>query len=1027
MAGSSGETPPSGALTGLLSLVTRAQMRRPGSALWLMLISAVLGVGLAARFLTFKTSRSDLIDPRAPFQQRWLQFVERFGDQSDLVIVIESPDPRVVTAALDRLGMQLREQPELFQRVSWKFDPGPLLRKGLQYLSPAELEQGLKQLTIYGPILEGHWDRAGLESYCRRLTSHLRWTEQNGRAAEMAATLSQAVRLSESLTSFAALAISPSRGGVGSAGMSGVPDRAAAGFLSPWPEVFPLARGRLESLRAVRYQSTPDGTMGFLTAVPIQSPEDFSGSSPAIERIRTLLAAATQEFPQATFGLTGIPVLEADEMHRSQMDMGRASLISLGGVAVLLLVGFRGVRHPVIALVMLLVGLSWSIGYTTVTVGHLNILSVSFAAILIGLGIDCAIHYLAKYLELRRNGGDLDETIVRTSESVGTGIATAAITTALAFLCAAFTQFLGVAELGIIAGGGIVLCAAAAFLVLPPLLKIADRRVEPRQLPTPFRAEWLRRLTARRPLLLTGLSLILVVAVGAGAIDWRQGGWGFRVRYDANLLNLQADDVESVAVQQRIFRQSGASLLYAVSLASSPGEARRRAEQFEALPTVAHVEHLATAMPPYPPSETQLLVQAIRARLAQLSAIPRDLPQIDPLTIGQALEELLTVLEASGDPAVRAAAARLDAFLDGFEKLPVERQVEFLESYQYAMLTALRTELEHIAAAADPAPVTVDDLDSAIRDRFVSPQGDWLLRVFPREQVWDEAPLARFVADVRSIDPEATGTPLQNFEAARQIRQSYINAGWSAFLVICLVLLIDMLESGPKWVALLAPLIVVVFAMVSESSLDPWENARWLLTLYVVMALAVGAVFDGANVRNLLLALTPPVVGLGMMFGAMGWLGVDLNPANIIVLPLILGIGVDNGVYVLHDFRKQTGPYRTSPSTMNAIILTSLTSMSGFGSLLVASHRGLASLGQVLVIGLSTCLFVSLVTLPAVLTGLAGGRAEEPDPASSEVPRQAGPDAPQNPPADERAGPEHGPLHRQDQRPATPVPVRHAA
>lgn len=1024
MAGSSGETPPNGALTRLLSVVTRAQTRRPGSALWLMLLSAVLGVGLAARFLTFKTSRSDLIDPRAPFQQRWLQFVERFGNQSDLVIVIESPDPRVVTAALDRLGMQLREEPDLFQHVSWKFDPGPLLRKGLQYLSPAELEQGLKQLTIYGPILEGHWDRAGLESYCRRLTSHLRWAAQTGREAETAATLSQAVRLSDSLTGFAALAISPGRGG--STEGAGVPDPAAAsGFLSPWPEVFPAARGRMESLRAVRYQSTPDGTMGFLTAAPIQSQEDFSGTSPAIERMRTLLAAAQREFPQATFGLTGIPVLEADEMHRSQTDMGRASLLSLGGVAVLLLVGFRGVRHPLIALVMLLVGLSWAIGYTTVTVGHLNILSVSFAAILIGLGIDCAIHYLAKYLELRRNGGDLDETILQTSESVGTGIATAAVTTALAFLCAAFTQFLGVAELGIIAGGGIVLCAAAAFLVLPPLLKLADRRVEPRQLPTPFRLEWLRRLTERRPGLLSCVGLALVAAVGAGTIERRDGRWNFRVQYDANLLNLQADDVESVAVQQRIFRKSGASLLYAVSLAGSPEEARRRAEQFEALPTVAHVEHLATAMPPYPPSETQLLVQAIRARLARLSAMPRDLPQIDPLTIGQALEELLTVLETSRDSQVRSAAARLDAFLDGFEKLPVQRQVEFLGSYQYAMLTALRTELEEIAAAADPAPVTVEDLDSAIRDRFVSPQGDWLLRVFPREQVWDEAPLARFVADVRSIDPDATGTPLQNFEAARQIRQSYVNAGWYAFLVICLVLLIDMLESGPKWVALLAPLIVVVFAMVSESRLDPVQNSRWLLTLYVVMALAVGAVFDGANVRNLLLALTPPVVGLLMMFGAMGWLGVDLNPANIIVLPLILGIGVDNGVYVLHDFRKQTGPYRTSASTMNAIILTSLTSMSGFGSLLVASHRGLASLGLVLVLGLSTCLFVSLVTLPAVLTCIARGRREATEGELSRIPLLAGPAAATA--DDDLAGPGRDSLGDELRRAAASPPFRRAA
>ncbi|MEZ6066094.1 MAG: MMPL family transporter [Planctomycetaceae bacterium] len=116
---------------------------------------------------------------------------------------------------------------------------------------------------------------------------------------------------------------------------------------------------------------------------------------------------------------------------------------------------------------MLAVGLAWSVGYITFVVGHLNILSVSFAAILIGLGIDFAIHYLARYLELRHLGQSTDAAIVETTATVGTGIVTAAITTALAFLCATFTSFLGVAELGVVAGGGLILCAVAAFIVLP--------------------------------------------------------------------------------------------------------------------------------------------------------------------------------------------------------------------------------------------------------------------------------------------------------------------------------------------------------------------------------------------------------------------------------------------------------------------------------------------------------------------------------------------------------------------------------
>ncbi|MEZ6145960.1 MAG: MMPL family transporter [Planctomycetaceae bacterium] len=151
--------------------------------------------------------------------------------------------------------------------------------------------------------------------------------------------------------------------------------------------------------------------------------------------------------------LTGIPVLESDEMRRSQSDMTIASVISFLGVGVLLFIGFRGFRHPLLAMLMLLVGIAWSLGYATLFVGHLNILSVSFSAILVGLGIDFAIHYLAKYLELRHKGIELRPALLRTSWGVGTGIVTAAVTTALAFFCATFTSFLGVAELGIIAGG----------------------------------------------------------------------------------------------------------------------------------------------------------------------------------------------------------------------------------------------------------------------------------------------------------------------------------------------------------------------------------------------------------------------------------------------------------------------------------------------------------------------------------------------------------------------------------------------
>jgi predicted RND superfamily exporter protein len=961
-----------GLLTRLLCFVTRCVVRYPKFTLLCVLLSVVACAGAAALGLKFKTSRADLIDPQADFQQRWLKFTEKFGDQSDLVLVVESDDSARVRLVLDDLGERLLKEPELFTKVSWKFDPQALSRKGLQYLTPAQLEAGLAQLESYGPVLAGHWNRAGLESYCRRLAVHARWAHDNNRPAEEEQAIQQAARLAESLTGFAA-SLSPQVAGAGGAGQMQ--------FQSPWPEVFPDAGTSLQSLLEVRYQVTTDGKMGFLTSTPTAGEQDFSGTSPTLARLRAIMAEARAKYEGVTFGLTGIPVLESDEMQRSQADMTKATYISFGAVALILLFGFRGLKHPLLGLTMLLVGLAWSIGYTALSIGHLNILSVSFAAILIGLGIDFAIHYLSRYLEMRHEGASLEEALVGTSATVGTGIATGSITTALAFFCAAFTKFLGVAELGIIAGGGILLCASAAFLVLAPTVRLADGKVEPRRLPTPFQGTFLRWTTARFPRAVTCASLAAIVAVTLQAVEWRDGAPQFKVEYDANLLNLQADDVESVRVQQRVFEETNGSLLFAISLAGSPEEAKQKAEQFRQLSSVAHVEHLARVIPDYPPAETELLVQAIHARLTTIAPFPREFPAIDPLAVGQALEELLTVLKASAAPAAQIAASRLNAYLDMFEQTTLEQQVQMLGGYQLAMLTALRVQFERLAEVSDPTPVVAADIAPGVRERFVSPQGDWMLRVFPREQVWDEAPLEHFVNQVRTVDSEATGTPLQNYEAARQIRQSYLQAAAYALIAVVMTLLIDFVASGPLCVALLTPLIVVAFGAVTLAGPDQSFDIRWMACLYGVLALLVATIFDPVSIRNLLLALSPPVVGLAMMFGIMGWQGQPLNPANIIVLPLLLGVGVDYGVFVVHDFRSQSGGYRMSASTINSLVLTSLTSTAGFGSLLVASHKGLASLGMVLALGLATCLFVALVALPAILTVIAGKAVAATEPA----------------------------------------------
>jgi predicted RND superfamily exporter protein len=363
--------------------------------------------------------------------------------------------------------------------------------------------------------------------------------------------------------------------------------------------------------------------------------------------------------------------------------------------------------------------------------------------------------------------------------------------------------------------------------------------------------------------------------------------------------------------------------------------------------------------------------------MSRLPARPASVSAGDPSAAGRAIEGLYVQLAGGEDRASQKAAGSLDAFLDRFENLSLSQQSRFLADYQQRLADVLYAQFQAIASATSLEPVTMRDLPPELMSRFVSSQGKWLLQIYPKEQVWDREPLARFVADVRSVDPEVTGTPLQNFEASQQIRESYEKASIYALAVICLVLLIDFLRREHRILTLVPPLVIVGFNYLAMRARQGSADPVWLIIWYVAMAGAVAAILDFRNLCFVLLAMLPPLAGGAMMLGILALCGVNLNPANLIVLPLVLGIGVDNGVHVIHDFFRQKGPFCASASTLNAIVLTSVTNMIGFGSMMIAAHRGLFSVGLVLMVGVGSCLFVALVTLPAILTLISRSQSAE--------------------------------------------------
>ena len=950
------DSPSRSLLTQFLCKLTGYCAKHAWLTIFVVTASAAGCVYYTSQNLRFKTDRADLIDPTAKFYQRWLHYTKSFGESDDIVIVVEGKQTELITQALEEIGSRLKAHPDLFASVLYKVEPGALREKGLQYLSPELLTSGLERLDEFRPILNGQWDLITLSGVVTRLHSQIsRFKKQPEAQTEL---LFHANILMTSLLKTL---------------------RDGDDFTNPWPEILQVPDEMEAQGTQTDYLLNDTRNMGFVMASAVQEKGSFEGPTAAIDMVRRHLDDTRQKFPEVQFLLTGISVLENDEMRRSMADSTTASIISFLGVAVLLFLGFRGFRHPMLGLFMLAVGMAWSFGYTSLAIGHLNILSVSFAAMLMGLGIDFAVHVLSRYLELRHVGRGLLDALIGTADSVGVGIVTGAVTTALAFFCATMTDFLGVAELGIIAGGGILLCALAAFTILPAVISVADRRTELKQLPKPFDARLLRRMTLNHPWVILSVSMFLIVAIGSQSIDWSGPTPKLRTVYDHNLLNLQAEGLESVEAQKHIFESSQHSLLYALSIANSAEEARELKHKFERLGSVHQVQELATRLPEIPSSETKLLVQAYHAQLSKLPEEPPEPRPVSPASVGQLLEQFHELLQGQFDPVSESIVGTIDLLLDELEAKSAKDQVMFLGEFQYRMAYALLAQFQAIAAAANPEPVTLDDLPPELRSRFVSSDGKWLLQIFPKNQIWDMEPLERFVNEVRSVDPEATGTPLQNYEAARQIKQSYEICALFALGVIVITLLLDFAKKQNLLGIFIPPVVVTVTAglLMHSGQLDFSPGS--LLFAFTAVALMMAMFFDRRAIGDSVLALAPPTIGLGMTYGLLVLLDIPLNPANLIILPLILGIGVDNGIHVMHDFHlKSNDTYSTSPSTINAIMLTSTTTMVGFGSMLVSAHRGLFSLGAVLTIGVGACLFVSLVTLPAFLTLISRHRSSRP-------------------------------------------------
>jgi hypothetical protein len=403
-----------------------------------------------------------------------------------------------------------------------------------------------------------------------------------------------------------------------------------------------------------------------------------------------------------------------------------------------------------------------------------------------------------------------------------------------------------------------------------------------------------------------------------------------RVRYDHNLLHLQAADLDSVKWELTLIEHTHGASWHALSITDTPQEALELKKRYEAMPEVSRVVDVATLVPPDQDRKLALLAD-IQRKLRHLPQRGERIMHAPPpvADLRTSLDALLVRLRPLATPPglLDDLSGSLNVFLGRLAKADDSLAAERLRVFEERMAGDLAEDLHRLREVSTPASVVLADLPPALCERYVGRNGKWLLRVFAKESLWEFDPLRHFVERIRTVDPTATGKPFGTVEGLIAMKDGLRRAGVYAFAVIVAVLLLDF-----------------------------------------------------RSVPRMLVAVAPLALGVAMTLGLMGLFGVPLNPANMIAFPLILGVGVDNGVHVLHDWLLRRAERKTTVSHAigRGVLVKALTTMIGFGTLMISTERGLAGLGLILTLGVCCSMLSALVFLPAALRLFAGQPAPAP-------------------------------------------------
>jgi uncharacterized protein len=643
---------------------------------------------------------------------------------------------------------------------------------------------------------------------------------------------------------------------------------------------------------------------------------DYSALQPgheASEAIRKIAATIAPKY-QANVRLTGPVAMADEEFGTIKENAARNGLITLAIVIFILWLALRSGKLIAAVAINIMIGLSLTAALGLLMVGAYNLISVYFAVLFVGIGVDFGIQYSVRYRAERHELGDLPKSVLRAGFHVGAPLTLAAFATAAGFLSFLPTDYRGVSELGQIAGCGMLIAFATSITVLPALIFLFNPAGEPEPLGYSSLAPVDEYMNRHRIGIIAGTAVAVIG--GLPLLYW--------VSFDFNPMNLRNPNTESIATYLEISRDPATDANAIQALAPSLDLANAMAARIAKLPEVSHAMTLSTFIPDQQ-GEKLPIIQDAASKLAgafdpkNAQPAPTDAENVDALKEGaDRLIEAATDQKDQGPGA--EAAKRLAADLSALAGANLSVRAKAEEAF----IWPLNVSLGGLQTSLQAQPVTQQTLPQDLVRGWVAPDGRARVSIAPKEDPGDNEAMRRFARAVLTAEPDATEGPISILKASDLVVHAFIEAGL-------------------------------------------WALASIALLLWLVLR----------RIGDVLLTLIPLALAGVVTLEVTVLIGLPLNFANIIALPLLLGVGVAFKIYYIMAWREgQTHLLQTSLT--RAVIYSALTTATAFGSLCFSSHPGTASMGKLLALSL-VCTLAAAVLFQPILMGKPRNAAPHPE------------------------------------------------